>query len=260
MDPVMSFHKTRRLRYALLIITLTFILLQSGCNDRSAENFENIVNVCGVVRNEASYIELAVDHTYNMDEPEGSYLDSAIVMLFNSDFSDTFLGQWFFYDYRVYGIQVSAGETYNLMVAAEGYDTLYGQTTVPGDYQILSPLPGDTITVDDTIVYTIGHGTKDYQIWCYYYTGEWNEGLVYGFPNFSKDSIMKIPLAVLSEFIEPLDTNIVCTFEIAGYDSNYYNYHYFYDSDDPPQCGVKGGIGLFGSAWVRSVDVYLKVN
>ncbi|HEX7319508.1 MAG TPA: DUF4249 family protein [bacterium] len=243
---------------AMAIFMMTAIMI--SCGHQADENFENMLNITGVVRNEADHIELTVNRTYNMDEPANSEMDSAIVMLFNNDYSDTFIGQYAGYGgfFWIDTVPVNAGDTYNLMIAADGYDTVYGQTTVPDDYQIIYPLSGDTMTLLDTLLFTVGKGIEDYQIECW--VEEYERGFYYYFPNFENDSIIGFPVFVFSDFVQQFDTTTLFTFMVIGYDSNYYNYHYFYDSDDPPQCGVSGGIGLFGSAWVRSVDVYLKVN
>lgn len=239
---------------AIFAVMLTVVF----CERATDEIFEHRLNVTGVLRNDAGYFELTVGRTYGMDEPADFDLDSITVLLFDSSYSDTFTAEHVYWElFRIPGVPVAAGATYNLTVSVDGYDTIFGQTTVPGDYQILNPLPGDTITVQDTIVFTVGKGIEDYQILCL--IGEHGEGFYYYFPNFSNDSLISFPVTAFSEFIEQFDSTLLFTFRIVGYDSNYYNYHYFYDSDDYPQCGVRGGIGLFGSAWVKSVEVYLKL-
>lgn len=220
------------------------------------DDFEPMLNVCGVLRNETNSFKLLVDRTYRIDEQPDFDQSRIAVFLFDSSLADTHVASLVSYDDKQYheirGLQVNAGATYHLMVYADGYDTVFGRTTVPGDYHILTPSDSDTITVLDTLVFTVGEGVAEYVIEC---IGEqlWSQYYVYPDSN-DDDSIISLPLYLFPPYSQTVK------FIINGHDSSIFNYFHYYDSDDPPRCGVTGGIGLFGSAWVKSVDVYLKVD
>jgi hypothetical protein len=63
---------------------------------------------------------------------------------------------------------------------------------------------------------------------------------------------VQIPVADYWE--EPLEGYY--TIYIASYDSNFYEY-YLVEGDSIKQAGVTGGVGLFGSTWIRTASTYV---
>jgi hypothetical protein len=231
---------------------IVFLILGSvavfftACPKTPAENFQSQLNVFGVIRNDYNEQKINIDRTYAMEETTGYDLQNAFAIIFDDSTCDT-LRSYYYYIWWGFVHPVVPGYTYRIMVCADGLDTLCGETTVPGAFNVIFPQVGDTVFADDTILIRKSEGGKVYE-----FQLDQNDTIppqVVSFPDFLPDSMFRFPVSEL--FLVGGDWRL----QIAAYDSNYFNYQYQF-SDDYPQCGVRGGLGAFCSAYVNSVTFY----
>jgi hypothetical protein len=234
-------------------VVVLIVIFNFAC-EHEENTFQPMLNIHGVLRSDCGGQRVLLNRTYSMDEPEQFDLGNALIVLTGGGLSDTML--YFSEDYfDGYPYLLAPRTTYQIMAYAEGYDTLYGQTTMPGDFEIIWPVPGSTVGFDDTLVFTASEGAREYQIACIdaYNATDYFWWVIW--PSAEPESLFKFPLSIFSIQFGMGYYKLM----VLACDSNFFDYEYYY-KDDPPQCGVKGGIGLFGSMWVKKVDVYLKVN
>jgi hypothetical protein len=234
----------------ILIITI-FIIADSAC-EHAESTYIPMLDVHGVIRNDCSNQTIVLSRSYNMNEKEYFDLENALVILAGGGLCDTMVN----YSSNYFGSSnffISPGTPYQIMIYADGYDTLYGKTATPGDFTIINPHPGDTVDLNDTIIFSASEEAREYQIAAINAWDHYDYWIIW--PDAEPESLFKMPLALFSTVVSEGEY----TLKVYACDSNYFDYKYYY-GDDYPQCGVEGGIGLFGSAWVKSVPVYLKVN
>ena len=227
-------------------IPLPAVLLVMACPNTPAEDFQSRFNVFGVMRNDFYVQDFSIDRTYAMDDTTGYDLQDAFAVIFDDSLCDTL----YQYDPSTVlwhsDLSAQPGHTYRIMVCAEGLDTLWGETTVPGAYRVIFPQPGDTVYNDDTILIRKSDGAKVYEV---QFLQNEHIYLAINFPDFLPDSMFRFPVSELTLLTG--DQRLA----IGAYDSNYFNYQYQF-SEDYPQCGVRGGLGAFCSAYVNSVNFY----
>jgi hypothetical protein len=237
-------------RYCALLGLFILLLLCSTCNDSVVDEYKPQLSVFTIFSNTQVVQEIIVDRTYGIDEPAGPLIDDAIVVLSTSGRVDTLEFSYSSERYLTTPFNLMPGDTYDLMVAKDGFDTLLATTTVPDTFTIFFPIFGDTLMLEDTISLTRSAGAALYSLSFIHETGGfgpffWHE------PN-PLDTIVQVPV---SRYLnEPFEGYF--TIYIAAYDSNFYEY-YQSEGDSIIQAGVTGGVGLFGSAWTRATLTYV---
>jgi hypothetical protein len=196
---------------------------------------------------------IVIDRTYSLNERSDYDLQDALVVIRDSVRSETLeygYGRQF---YRPHHINMDTMQTLKIMVATTGLDTLYGETTVPGNFNIRAPYYSDTVGPGDTLIFTKSRGAMMYGI---YLDGPDPYNFYTLFPDFFPDSVIKLPLSLITQ--DTTVTTGLCFLEISAFDNNYYNYKFHWESGTYPQYGVKGGFGAFGSAYTKSVVFYYR--
>jgi hypothetical protein len=183
-----------------------------------------------------------VDRTYRLEEQSGLPIDDALVVLSGNGFIDTLVFNYANYRYWTSPFGIAPLDTYQLMVAKDGFDTVTAVTTVPGYFTILYPWYSDTITLQDTMV--IGRSANAAVYSCFF----WYEPA-------PLDSLIQIPIG---EYLDSPPPGRYAITAVA-YDSNVYEY-YFTEDDSIRQAGITGGVGLFGSTWSAHSSAYLIVE
>jgi len=246
--------KLNRLRLLSLIAMISAMLSTACPRDRKVD-FEPELNVfCTVNPYGAKFWgHIIIDRTYAIDEEVVYDLEDALVVISDSVRSETLI---YVYDNQFcLPQQITCGPTQTLwlMVAAEGLDTLWGETVVPSDFRVLSPAPGDTFGPEDTLVFTKSPGAEMYGI-CWDYTPG---STAFYFPDYLPDSVAEFPISwLISDDYPPQEG--YCHFEIAAYDSNYAEYKMHWETNTYPRYGVTGGLGVFGSAYTKIVAFYYR--
>jgi hypothetical protein len=231
----------------LLLIFGSIVIFFTACPKTPAENFQSQLNVFSVIRSDAAQQVVRIDRTYAMEDTTDYDLQYAFATITGDTFCDTLdYVNWRNFVSDLY-LPVEPQHTYKIMVAADGLDTLRGETTVPGVFTVIFPQDGDTVFNDDTILIRKSLGGKVYEFRLY--QNDTLPSMVASFPDFLSDSLFRFPVSEL--FLGSGDWRL----QIAAYDSNYFNYQYKYD-DEYPQCGVQGGLGAFCSAYVNSVNFF----
>jgi len=236
--------------YTPILILAVGIMLFSACPKTPGEDFQSELNVFGVIRSDRGAQFIIVDRTYAMDDTMGWDLENAFVTMTGDTFCDTFHLWEYEREFRGFYHPLETGQTYNIMVAADGLDTLWGETTMPGAYAFIFPQPGDTVDNSDTIIIRKSPEGKVYEFRLYQNDTIAVMGMSY--PDFLTDTLFRLPVEEMN--LPEGDLRL----EIAVYDSNFFNYQYQYGSNEYPQCGVSGGLGAFCSAYVNSVNFYFQ--
>jgi len=237
-------------KYAILVQVSLLLLICSACDNNVVGEYEPQLNVFTVFSNEQYVQEIIVDRTYHIDEPSGPVIDDAFVVLSVNGLVDTLEFSYSHECYLTAPLNLTPQATYELMVAKDGFDTLNAATTVPGDFTIFFPTYGDTLTLQDTILFAQSAGAALYSLSFIHITGGF--GPFFWYEPDPLDTLVQIPVG--EYFDEPCEGYF--TIFIAAYDSNFYEY-YQSEGDSIIQAGVTGGVGLFGSAWTRATYTYV---
>jgi hypothetical protein len=231
-----------RLTY-IIVLTVIFI----ACDVASVNEIDTQFNIYTVLSNRQSYKWVKVDRTYGIDELSEWSVEDAFVTLSVDSIVDTlfFFENWFYTT-----MPLMPSKTYRLEVSKEDFDTLIGVTTLPNEFEFVN-MPGDTITLEDTVIFSRSNGAIIY--YCLFRSSE-HFGIKEEFwlkPD-TLDSFVKIRVG---DYIGSLPEGL-CHITITAFDPNYYKYH-FEPDDSLMQAGVTGGLGLCGSAWYETIFVYL---
>jgi len=244
-NKTLSSHRRRSRGLIFGFIIMFFV----ACPKTHDADFQSQLNVFGVIRSDLGEQQMIVDRTYAMDDTTGYDLQNVFATMAGDTFCDTLRQSWGII-FMGFNHPVIPLHTYAIMVAADGFDTLWGETTVPGAFTVIFPQPGDTVFYDDTILIRKSPGGKAYEFRLYQ-----NDTILFSymsFPDFLPDTLFRLPA---SEMYLP-EGNL--QMRVAAYDSNFFNYQYQYGSNEYPQCGVRGGLGAFCSACVNSVSFYFQ--
>lgn len=243
---VLFFHRTA---YTISFVISFVCLWLLACDHSAVETYDSQLNVYSVLKSDHATQKVVVDRTYKTDEPTGDLIDDALVILSSWASVDTLVYDDNAGSYRTYSVIVQPLSEYNLMVWRDDFDTVYAHTTIPGPFLILFPEHYDTVTFSDTVVLTISDRAAIYAVW---FDGA-PSYMFFDIPD-TVDSLMTIPLADVFAGWSP--GNFLCRLNIAAADSNFYHYHALQEYD-PEKTGVIGGVGLFGSLWIESVDMFV---
>jgi sulfur relay (sulfurtransferase) DsrF/TusC family protein len=236
------------LRVSGCVIAILAALITLSCEQTAVDVYDPVLNIYCVLEGDKQVHEVLVDRSYKMDEPDMLFVDDAMVVLSGCGETDTLLFADSSCTYFSDPITIQAGSTYTLTVTKEGFDTLLGTTTIPDRFDILFPHDGDTLTLLDTLSFVRDTVTFLFTISVpevfFTYMAAW----------FDTDSIIGVPLYAL--FDDPPVASGYNYLKITAYDTSFCDY-FFWEKDSLMQQGVENGVGLMGSAWVESVEVYV---
>ncbi len=239
-------------KYSPLKIAVLLTLIVA-CDEGPHVMYETQFNVFAVIRNDKIKQEVFVDRTYQMDEPAEDYVNDALVILSGPgctdtlEFSDSLLRYITTDTFTLQPLNV-----YRLSVIKTGFDTLFAETKIPGDYEFIFPSEGDTMTLEDTIIFIRNIGVSVY--FCHFSTVISDKAWViyFYYEPVETDSLTKIPL---HDYLLGYPSGVY-NMKFAALDSNFYKYYDGFE-DSLIQAGVENGVGLFGSAWVGSIINYV---
>lgn len=226
----------------IIILTAIFI----ACDVASVNEIDTQFNVYTVLSNRESYNGVIVDRTYGIDEMSELSVDDAFVKLTVDSIMDTL---FFYEDWYYTYMTLLPSKTYRLEVSKEDFDTLFGVTTVPGEFEFLNQ-PYDTITLEDTIIFSRSDGAVVY--YCLFKRFGRRDAL--WLKPDTLDSLVKFRVG---DHIGNLPAGR-CEIKVTAFDHNYYKYT-FEPDDSLRQAGVTGGLGLCGSAWQEGIILYLDI-
>jgi len=237
------------------IISLIFIL---GCSKPPSETYEPELDVFGLLIFGISSQQIKISRSYKMDEPSVYDLENVQAILYGDTFSDTLVSKddtsGIFFSSE--SLNILPLHTYYLNVSADGMSSVEGKTIVPGNFQIVYPQQNDTISTFDTLLLKKSKNAGGYYI-TYYCTDSLN---------YHKD-IRIVPqettLDTLIKIYGVLLWEGPAVIKVAAIDTNYYQYvgklfGFIENRNAKLQEGINGGLGVFGSAVVESVNVVIK--
>ncbi|MCX6841994.1 MAG: DUF4249 family protein [candidate division WOR-3 bacterium] len=163
-------------------------------------------------------------------------------------------------------LAVSPGDTFDIVVAEQGFDTVRGRTVVPDTFRFLYPRDGDTVTLSDSLGWTRSRTAAGYYFSILTdYNGELSMyDVVIGNDSTGQgyDST-KVHFPRL--FFYYGDKPGWKTLAVYAVDSNYFDWMrlvgYGAGGGTPPETTyLTGGLGVFGSAAVETLSFYLKTD
>lgn len=240
-----------RRRHSISSIFLVIIVVFIGsltCERSAVETYDPQLNIYAVLLSDHVSQSVIVDRTYKMDEPAGPMIDDALVVLSSWSSVDTLTFDQGSNAYWAYNVILQPLSEYNLTVWREGFDTVHAQTSVPGPFTIVYPQHYDTVTFSDTIVLTTSEQAVVYAV---SFGDEFD--MFFDAPD-TTESLVRIPLSHVFSGWSP--GNFFCRIWVAACDRNFYNYYVTFDQE---QTGISGGVGLFGSLWIESVDMFVSL-
>jgi hypothetical protein len=228
---------------------MIFVFMLSVFCEKNSEEYQPQLNVYCILRNDVPYQKVVVDRTYRMDEKAIYDLEDVQVILSGDGVCDTLIE-----DYANSGLfrtrdtfPIFTGKTYYLQVSARGFDTLTGITTVPDSFEIISPENGDTADIYSALVIYNNRPGNWYYITFYYQDS---------ISTFEQLMQIVSKIGGIPGDYWAIDTGFYYA-RVSAVDTNFVAY-YLLPSDSLPHCGVKNGLGLFGSSFTKSVRFYLK--
>lgn len=233
-----------------LLIFVCSIVLTITCGELDESIYDPEFNVYGILYSWQHYLDIIIDRTYRMNEPSEPYVDDALVILTTTGYTDTlafdsvsghYLSSTF--------LTIMPGATYELLAAKDGFDTLRGSATVPGDFTILNT-EEDTLTLSDTILFTPSTNAAVYDCTL----RELATAMEFEFWYFP-DKNDTLYTLILGYEVYGIPSSMYRLF-ITAYDSSYFSYN-FKAPDSLYACGVTGGVGLFGSSWTVSKRFFI---
>ncbi len=255
-------------RLIWLVVLLLFI--DSSCKKTPEENFAPKLVLHCLLHPGESYVRAKVNRSYRIDEPFDHNFPDAKIKIFSGK------GEWGFKNIAgdsyitLSPLLVQEGDTWYIQVMSEEFDPVFGKTVVPGDFNIQYPQPNDTVSMNDSMVWTRSGNCKGYFLSFRHIesldTFYWD--LVYPNDSFSANydsARVHIPRMFFLLLVTPPRDSPPkpCTLRVWALDTNYYHWvgaNGFVAGGQlvSDTSYLIGGLGVFGSAVERSVPVFVR--
>ncbi|MBM3332304.1 DUF4249 family protein [candidate division WOR-3 bacterium] len=251
----MYYHSGGRAAALALVLALLF-----GCDGGPDGQFVPELAVHAQLRVGATAATVQVNRTYGLDEQFDSTFVGADVWLLRA--ADSFRLPWadrdrYAFDWTGSAPAIGPDETIRLRVTRAGFDTVNASTITPCDFTILYPEDGDTVTLADSIGWSRCPGAKGYYLSrrIEQRRQEFVFDLVIANDSLGDDyDSLKVNIPQLAFLYG--DTAVSQRLSIYAVDSNYF---YWVDDGGGQYVNrVTGGVGVFGSAVRRDLQLYLR--
>lgn len=248
-----------------LLIFLAFFLF-SACELTPDQPFAPQLVVHSLLRSGSHPVHARVNRSYKLNEKYDSIFPDARLKITSQN------GEWQF-DYAGADsyitsepVPVASGDTWLLVASHPELDTVRGKTVVPQPYEILFPRAGDTVTVNDSMVWTRSRDAKGYFL-SFRQIEDIDTFYLDAFiPNDSFDItydslLVRIPQMFFLYFVAPPPDSPPkpCTLWVWSLDTNYYDWVLgatgFTGADS---MHLTGGLGVFGSAVERFLPLFVR--
>ena len=237
----------------LLLLALAAGLLFLQCRLADPDRFEPVLNVQGYLpAGDARLLLVQVNRTYAITEPPAADFPGATVTARRGGEMVSFahVGRD---QYRsTLPLDIRPGDRFELEVAHPGFDTVRGRALVPDSFALVTPRPGDSVTVRDSLVWTRSDRAGGYLVSI---RDELADSLVFDFLYPNDTLPLNIPLFLLTR--APTGTDRVT---VVALDTNYYDW--LRRSLGGPggrntsdEWSVSGGVGTFGAGFEQSLAV-----
>jgi hypothetical protein len=239
-------------------------LMLVACDVPPSEQFKPQLVVHGLVLAQSPAVQANVNRTYAIDEPFDTMFPGVSGVVWRG--RDTWPlanSTRDIYSTPDFQSRPAPGDTFGIRVAKDGFDTAYGHTVVPDSFRILFPREGDTVSINDSMVWTRSRNCAGYYMSLrsvdrgdtfYYSLAVPNDTSGNNFDSL----VFRLPQMVFLYRFEP-GVHILRLFAL---DTNYFDW--VSASGFGPGTGagetthLSGGIGVFGSAVGESLEVYVK--
>ena len=254
-----------RIRTHALLVACGLSLFWAACEREPDAGFRPQLMVNAMLRVGAREIYVNVNRTYRIDEPFDMWFPDAEVIVWGGG-RETLQAEYVRYDlyYRSPGGHpIDPHDTWHIRVTKEGFDTVYGRTVVPGEFEILYPGNRDTVMLTDSMSWTRSRGAMGYYMSLERWQANQHYYLDVTIPNDSFDPTYDSTRVRLEEmlFLYGWSTNEVLL-DLYAVDSNYYDWvgagGFGAAAGSASASHLEGGVGVFGSACVRQLHVYYR--
>ncbi|MEO0049830.1 MAG: DUF4249 family protein [candidate division WOR-3 bacterium] len=248
-----------------LLIFLAFFLF-SACELTPDQPFAPQLVVHSLLRSGSHPVHARVNRSYKLNEKYDSIFPLARLKIISQ------YGEWQFAyagaDSYVTPepVPVAGGDTWFLVASHPEFDTVRGKTVVPQPYEILFPRSGDTVTVNDSMVWTRSRDAKGYFLSLRQIEDIDTLYLDAIIPNDSFDItydslLVRIPKMFFLFFVAPPPDSPPkpCTLWVWALDTNYYTWVLGATGiGGRDSMRLTGGLGVFGSAVERSLPIFVR--
>jgi hypothetical protein len=247
------------------------LVLSAGCEVAPAEKFEpQLLVACLLQAGKPAHSTawLHINRSYHIDEPFDSVFPGATGFVWSQ--SDTWPVQWWERDWYLIqdsddSMAIRPGDTFSIRVANDGFDTVFGHTVVPDTFAILFPRDGDTVSIADSMVWTRSRNCAGYYMSFKTIQGRDTFFTDLAIPNDTTggnfDSLVfRLDQMFFLYWYEPglhtlwayaLDTNYFDWVSAGGFGPG---------SGGGDTTHLVGGLGVFGSAAVESLTIYVRTD
>jgi len=191
-----------------------------------------------------------LDKVYSPEEEAGKGVSMAKVFVFSEDTAIEFEEEE--KDSSIYYIAEDSSwlrpsHEYSLLVVTPSEDTILGKTSIPGDFQIVSPKEGDTINLptSNTLIWTSSEGAKLYVIYVVDMSSI-EEDTSYQL-YFSSDT--SADLFSVGDFF-PHEGSYLIQVRAENEETYFWNLDHI--------SNLEGATGLFGGMVKREINLYIK--
>jgi hypothetical protein len=248
----------------LITGSLCLLLLLAACEVAPYERFTPQLVVHSLVLAEGVGVTANINRTYAIDQPFDSMFPGASGVVWRG--SDTWPLLNSARDIYATGQlqpRPASGDTFGIRIAKDGFDTTYGHTVVPDSFRILFPHEGDTVSINDSMVWSRSRNCAGYYMSLrsveqgdtFYYSlaipndtsGNNFDSLVFTLPQ----------MVFLYRFVPG-----VHTLRLYALDTNYFDWvsagGFGPGTGTGDTTRLSGGLGVFGSAVGESLKVSVK--
>ncbi|MCL6465721.1 MAG: DUF4249 family protein [candidate division WOR-3 bacterium] len=247
-----------------------FVLLFLACETPPGEKFEPRMCIHCLLHNGIAPVRAKVNRSYKVNEPYNPIFLNASARVWSRN------GAWqlFYVNEDLYQTQeavfVNEGDTFYIAVTHPDFDTVTGRTVVPGGFEINFPRPGDTVSINDSMVWTRSQHCRGYYM--AFHRIEFGDTFYIDLlvpndsfaPNYDSTRVKVARMFFLYLVAPPPDSPPKpCTLHLWALDTNYFNWVaagglVAGGQSVPESTHLWGGLGVFGSAVERAVPVFVR--
>ena len=242
------------------------LLLSAGCEKTQSELFKPQLVVHGLVRAGYAGVQVNINRSYAIDDPFDTMFPGASGLVWRG--TDT----WSLVNYArdAYktpepGPWPASGDTFGVRIAKDGFDTVYGRTVVPDSFRILFPREGDTVSMNDSMVWTRSRNCAGYDMSITVIAGRDTSFFDLAVPNDTTAGNLDSTVFRLSQmfFLYQVQPGIH-ELRLYALDTSYFDWvsggGFGFGGGGGDTTHLLGGLGVFGSAVVESLAVYVRTD
>ncbi|NPV14405.1 DUF4249 family protein [candidate division WOR-3 bacterium] len=258
------------MRYGtILFITLLLLL---GCETPPGEKFAPQLVLHCLLHTGSAPIRANVNRSYKVDEPYNPVFPDAAIRVWsrNQQWQPSYITEGLYQTSE--SVPVNEGDTFHIIVTHPDFDTVFGKTVVPTGFNIQFPHPGDTVSINDSMVWTRSQNCRGYYM--AFHRIELGDTFYIDLlisndsfaPNYDSSRVKLARMFFLYLIAPPPDSPPKpCTLHLWALDTNYFNWVasgglVAGGQTIPDSTRLLGGLGVFGSAVERTLPVFVRAD